>query len=606
MRKATLVCAALALLSGAVDATDYVWTGASGPWTTAGNWTPTGVPTTGDTAYVASVTPTAAGNVQVGSVRFNGTGLNIGANTFIAINDNGQNGNFIWRSNSGITAGAIEAYGNVLIQQISSGNPTPSWTMRLKGNNQTFRDVLYRAGYNVEVYGTGAIDNGCFQLYDNKTKFTVRGSGRLGDTASTGQGWSSSEFVFESGQANLPTWGAAVNFTYYGNFGADNGLRKYAINSSVLYPNHVGIGFGFIGNTKKNGMTWRLKGGDLTIARDFNVGAPGVVNYSGPIVLDGDLKFISQENDLSTWRNVTVGRDFVIGGAPNAPSASSPDCIAIAVAKFGNSVIRVGQDLKFGQRSDGSYQPTGSGDLGNATIYVGRNFFIQDPNNKVPNYTRTLSAWSGGASTVICDGNGTTVAFGRKDQTVATYGLKGFRLNNLIIRNECGTVSLAVNDPYTAVADPLAGPLVLTGNLRLEKGKFNDNDRSITFNGPNHTLFWDNNLCKVTGTTPNALDNIILLPDAVLYLDAGTHSIIKVDNLDMQAGSKLYLNGFTLVAEGSTFMSDQVSAGGEAYTAFGSNGMIYGTLAIPEPATLLLLGTGALGVLGYVRRKRLG
>jgi hypothetical protein len=34
-------------------------------------------------------------------------------------------------------------------------------------------------------------------------------------------------------------------------------------------------------------------------------------------------------------------------------------------------------------------------------------------------------------------------------------------------------------------------------------------------------------------------------------------------------------------------------------------GTIFGTLVVPEPATLLLVGSGALAFLGWVRRRRM-
>jgi hypothetical protein len=141
--------------------------------------------------------------------------------------------------------------------------------------------------------------------------------------------------------------------------------------------------------------------------------------------------------------------------------------------------------------------------------------------------------------------------------------------------------------------------LYLTGDMRLECGTFNDRDLPIRFNGFDHTLYWDNTLCKVTG---NSLDNIILLANSVTYLSARVPGAkIVMDNIEMQDSSELHLNGFNLYADGKSWVSDLVPTTGVDYEF----GKIFGTLAIPEPGTLLLLGTGAIAALGHLRRRRM-
>jgi hypothetical protein len=320
--------------------------------------------------------------------------------------------------------------------------------------------------------------------------------------------------------------------------------------------------------------------------------------------------FNSLENGTQNSVNFTVKGDMKVGSYNGSGGTAGAEFYK---AEFNSSTVHIGRVFSPAgdQRPAGDIAPSGSSDLGGATIYVGSDLFFANPHPAgTPAYTKTIDNWNSGTSTIICDGNGTDALRGRKAQTITTYsymtgtGDTRFSLNNLVIQNECNTVSLA---------NSRAGELFLTGDLRLEKSKFVDFDRSITFNsnGSYHTLFWDNNTCKIptaTGhTTPNALDNIILLPGARVSLDAGTHTKIIMDNLDMQSGSEIYLNNSViLTADGKTFDGiANVGPGGPGPWPFDSGlGTIYPGV-IPEPGTLLLLGTGIIGLLGYLRRRRM-
>ena len=94
----------------------------------------------------------------------------------------------------------------------------------------------------------------------------------------------------------------------------------------------------------------------------------------------------------------------------------------------------------------------------------------------------------------------------------------------------------------------------------------------------------------------DVLDNILLVENAEVTMLS--HITIEMgDNLIMESGSILYLNEFTLTAEGEILVSAEI--GEMAW----DDGTIIGT--IPEPGTMLLVGTAVLGVLGYLRRRRM-
>lgn len=606
------------LISTAACGVDYQWCGTGGSWNNGANWTGgTGTDYPDDAGDSACI----ANGFEVDAGMLTGSSITAGeiivrdisrithrrSMTFI-IDDNGtKSGNWWWAAateygppGSDVTVDLDGNFYHMSPNSFTSG--VYRGIIRMRGNDKAVKHTAQSQSSNVcyEIYGKRVWDNGSAAT-GNFTKnyiSVMSGASIVGKAGVTGT-WKARDFRFADGQANLPALRSDVNFGYCympAAVGAtvDNVPGQLVVTGGITYPQDVTFEGGWMNSADKWTYEWKFK--------------PYAAGRSADVVVGRDLKFSggamtkiwlnTLENGTSHSANLTVNRDLIFADSFSG-SGTNPQGSQLQGLRLNNSQVKIGGNFVAGS-ADGGWDGwfagnSGTIDLGNATVRVGGNFTV----NRMTRNARLL--WNrNNTSTLIFDGNGTTAT-----QTLRIYGDDGMAagehtpLHNLIV-NTKGTVRL---DDYRW-GGMASGPaqsywvnqdnafrytaLVLTGDLDIECGTWVQNNRKVIFNGPEH--HW-------TNLTSSKFDNIELLPDSIVVLES---SIIMdcqtTDHLVMGHGSRIYLNEFNFFAEGQWYIDTPYKV-----WTFGEGEIISG----PEPATLFLFGTGALILVGRLRRRRM-
>jgi hypothetical protein len=555
-----VVCV-VALFSGsAAFATDYHWTAGavSKSYSDTTAWTPTGFPggaadalymdnTTGTTTNASTVTLPASGTVTFGKVQVdNGVFSPYGSTGTIRVQaGSGQNGDLIIRKKGQLSGyggdKTFDVDGNVYFQY----GVYTSFTSYSLGYSSL---VMRGTGKTLDILQDYASDQSwkSVTISDCASISSVRKAvmkDLLINGTITGGDW-----------AVGPKGTASPSVIKFGPNGAWTGGKLFIINvatADLSTPQYVDLGGGTYPqievdapNSYYSRQTIRLKG-NVTTTSDFSfMKSIGYYATSMQALLDTD-------NGSGKISNLTIGGNLDMDGAV------VNNATHYAGIRGRTATISVSGSATFGRyaylKGDCSTWKIG-GDVNFTT-----NFRFDNTDMK--------------QTTMILNGTGARTLTPR----TAIFG-------NIDI-NKTGGGSVALGG---AAGDMLQ----LTGNFSVDCGTFTPGGRYVYMMGGKNTQATAENLTMATGS----LDKLWVAAGSPTFVQLQTNitvtSALRIDN-----GCAIVLNNHTLTVAGSPIPPGNYDLG-----------KVYATWAdvspIPEPGTMVLIGTGLLGVLRCARRRR--
>jgi len=352
----------LTLVTVTISQTKYTWTGGSGDWHTAGNWSPNGIPGAADTVVINNGTITSDISVTVASIYLNSGSIN-GAGNFIITDTL-----IINFANLGGTGTTTIASGGIA-KFISSNNKNITRTLVVDGSL-----TVIGAGLVSITSGGQLVNNGTVEIQNNNLFGSIDGSivnnGNFIRSIQTGTATIGAPFT-NNGTVTVLTGTLLINnITGSGSFNISSGAN-FRINSgtSTLGGNSI-TGEGVFEVT---GGTLNFSGNNVVVSNSTTFRqAGGTIGGSGNLVINGSFNYEAGTHggtgtttiatgatlDFLTSSPKTIIRTFVVDGSLKVIGAG-PVSITSGGQLVNNGTVEIQSSNSFGN-ADGSIINNGS------------------------------------------------------------------------------------------------------------------------------------------------------------------------------------------------------------------------------------------------------